>query len=111
VEINVGATDGVSVVALQGDLDGNTAPAAQARVIPLIKPGCKIVLDMSKVDYMSSAGLRMMLLIFRQVSGQHGKVVLTGLSEEIKDTMSLTGFLDFFTTADTMDAALAEAKG
>jgi anti-sigma B factor antagonist len=111
MEINVAATEGVSVVELQGDLDGSTAPAAQARVLPLIVPGCRIVLNMSKVSYMSSAGLRMMLLIFRQVGGQRGKVVLTGLSEEIRDTMSLTGFLDFFTTADTMDEALAEAKG
>ncbi len=111
MEIDVGAIEEVSVVSLRGDLDGNTAPAAQARILPLIKPGCKIVLDMSKVGYMSSAGLRMMLLIFRQVGGQRGKVVLTGLSEEIRDTMSLTGFLDFFTTADTLDTALAEAKG
>ena len=53
---------------------------------------------------MSSAGLRMMLLIYRQVIGGGGRVVLVGLSEDIKDTMSVTGFLDFFTMHDHVDA-------
>ncbi len=110
MEVSIGAVDGVSVVGLRGDIDGNTAPNAQAQVLPLIQPGCKLVLDMAKVSYMSSAGLRMMLLIFRQVSGRGGKIVLSGLSEEIKDTMALTGFLDFFVTADTVDKAVAEIR-
>ena len=46
--------------------------------------------------YMSSAGLRMLLVIYRTIVGQGGKVVLVGLSEELQDTMALTGFLDFF---------------
>jgi anti-sigma B factor antagonist len=110
MQIDIGTTEGVSVVGIEGELDGNTAPVAQAQVLPLIQPGCKLVLDMTRVAYMSSAGLRMMLLIFRQVAGKGGKIVLAGLSEEIKDTMSLTGFLDFFTTADTVDAALVAAQ-
>ncbi len=96
----------VSVVAIQGDIDGNTAPVAQGQILPLIAADCKLLLDMSKVGFMSSAGLRMMLLIFRQVSGAGGEIVLAGLSEEIKDTMSLTGFLDFFTTCDTLETGL-----
>ncbi len=111
MEIDIVTVDGVPVVGLRGDLDGNTVPAAQAKILPLIQEGSSFVLDMSQVPYMSSAGLRMMLLIFRQVSGHGGKVVLACLSDEIKDTMSLTGFLDFFTTADSVDAAVAEVKG
>jgi anti-sigma B factor antagonist len=57
---------------------------------------------MTNVSYMSSAGLRVMLLLHRQISGK-GKVVIVGLNEDIKSTMSATGFLKFFTTADTLD--------
>ncbi len=111
METTVGTVDGVSVVKLEGDLDGNTAPTAQARIVPLIQPGCKIVLDMTGVSYMSSAGLRVMLLVFRQVKARGGAIALSGLSEEVKDTMSLTGFLDFFSTYDTVEAATAEVRG
>ncbi|GAB4369517.1 MAG: anti-sigma factor antagonist [Elainellaceae cyanobacterium] len=97
----------VTLIELIGDVDGNTAPLVQADVLAAAEPGVKIMLDMTAVGYMSSAGLRVLLSIYRQVSTQEGKVILVGLVEEIKDTMSVTGFLDFFTTADTLDQAFA----
>jgi anti-sigma B factor antagonist len=65
---------------------------------------------MSGVEYMSSAGLRMMLSMHRQASTNKGQLVLVGLSEDIKDTMSATGFLGFFTVQDTVEAGLAALK-
>jgi anti-sigma B factor antagonist len=99
-----------AVVALDGTIDGSSVGDAQAKILPQIAPGCRLVLDMANLEYMSSAGLRMLLLIFRQVTGQGGKVALAGLSEEIRDTMSLTGFLDFFTTTETVEEALAAVR-
>jgi anti-sigma B factor antagonist len=106
VLVNTRTIAGASVIHLEGTLDGSSAAVAQAAIVPLIESGCRLVLDLSGVDFMSSAGLRLMLLIFRQVSAAGGKVAMIGLSEEIRDTMSLTGFLDFFTTADSEDDAL-----
>ncbi len=90
-----------------GDIDSGTAPAAQQQVLALVQPECKILLDMSQVGFMSSAGLRMLLFIYRQIMSTGGRIVVVGLSEDIKDTMSLTGFLDFFKLYDTQEAGLA----
>jgi anti-sigma B factor antagonist len=106
VQVHTRAIDGASVIRLEGTIDGGSAPAAQAAILPLLAPGCRLVIDLGGVDFMSSAGLRLMLLIFRQVASAGGKVAMIGLSDDIRDTMSLTGFLDFFTTADSMDGAL-----
>lgn len=95
----------VSLIDLVGDVDGGTAPLVQADVLAAAEPGVKMILNMSQVGYMSSAGLRMLLSVYRQVSMQEGKVILVGLAEEIQDTMSVTGFLDFFTTTDTLEQA------
>ena len=76
------------------------------KVLALIQPGVKLLLDMSQVPFMSSAGLRLLLLLYRQITGQGGKVVLVGVSEDIQDTMSATGFLAFFTLQSTVDAGL-----
>ena len=100
----------VAVAALAGTIDGSTVTEAQGKILAQIRPGGRLVLDLTKLEYMSSAGLRMMLLIFRQVSGQGGKVVLTGLSEEIRDTMELTGFLDFFTTSENVADAVEAVR-
>lgn len=106
MEINIRSIGQVTVVEMAGDVDSNTAPQAQERILPLAQPGSKILLDMSAVGYMSSAGLRMLLSMYRQVARQNGSMVLMGLAEEIKDTMSITGFLNFFTIRDTVDEGL-----
>lgn len=110
VTVTVDTLEGVEVATLVGTIDGASAPSAQAQLEPLLKPGSRFVLAMDGVDYMSSAGLRMMLMIYRQVNGRGGKVVLTGLRDEIRDTMMLTGFLDFFTTAPTVADGVAAMR-
>jgi anti-sigma B factor antagonist len=106
MEINVKPVGQVTVIEISGEIDSNTAPQAQERILPLAQPEARILLDMSRVEYMSSAGLRMLLSMYRQITRQNGGLVLVGLAEEIKDTMSVTGFLNFFTTRDTVDEGL-----
>lgn len=100
----------VHVVELAGELDANTSPAAQQVIMPLAASGAKILLDMTEVSFMSSAGLRLLLSTYRQVSSLGGTVALAGLSEELKDTMSMTGFLSFFTIHDTADSGVASLQ-
>ena len=109
MEINI--LEDVAVVELVGDLDADTAPTIQEKVLPLAERGSKILLDMTKVSYMSSAGIRMLLSLYRQTSTlQTGKIVLVGLSEELKDTMSGTGFLDFFSPRETLGSGIEALK-
>ena len=52
---------------------------------------------MSGISYMSSAGLRTLLMLYRQIDRLSGCIALSNLQEMIQDMMSVTGFLDFFT--------------
>lgn len=106
-EVHIERRGPVAIVSIVGSIDGGSAAAVQEAIMPVLEPGCRLIIDLGAVDFMSSAGLRLMLLLFRQTARQGGKLILVGLSDEIRDTMSLTGFLDFFTTAEDLDAALA----
>lgn len=110
MEINIETVEEITVIKLAGDIDASTAPTVTEQVIPLATSGSKILMDMTKVPYMSSAGLRMLLSLYRQSTAKEGKLILVGLSEELQDTMSVTGFLDFFSTAETFESGLAELK-
>ncbi len=110
MEINIKEIDGVKVVILTGEIDAKTAPKVQQRILPLTEPGNKILMELSHVPYMSSAGLRMLLSLYRQTTAKNIKLVLVGLSEEIEDTMSVTGFLDFFTTYKNFELGLTALK-
>lgn len=112
MDVAVNRLDGTTMVALSGDIDGSTAPIAQSRILEQIAPGQGVILDMTGVQYMSSAGLRMLLSTHRSAQAQNATVLLVGLSENLQDTMAATGFLGFFSTYPTLSAALETlAKG
>ncbi len=65
------------------------------------------MLDFGKMTYMSSAGLRVLLLTHRRAEHSGGRIVLTRLSPEVREVMSATGFLDYFAVAGSEDAEVA----
>lgn len=106
IELNIKTFEIVTVVELTGDVDANTAPEVKDKILPLFEPESKMILDMTKVPYMSSAGLRMLLILYRQASIHQVKLLLVGLSEDIADVMEITGFLNLFTTSPTIETGL-----
>ncbi|GGR03818.1 STAS domain-containing protein [Deinococcus ruber] len=106
MEITSEQVQNVTVITLKGDIDGKTAGTTQQTVLPMIPSDGRLLLDMSAVPYMSSAGLRMLLLIYRQAQSKHSEVALVGLTDDIKDTMSATGFLSYFLTAADVAAGV-----
>lgn len=106
MQIEIQTRDNITFVTLDGDIDASTAPQVQGQVLPLAKSQSQILMEMSKVPYMSSAGLRMLLSTYRQVTAKEGKLVLVGVSEELLETMALTGFLDFIKTVETCEEGI-----
>src|SRR5262249_55071699 len=107
MDIKVKAVGPITVVELSGELTWKSAPEAQERILEQAQPGCRMCLDMSKVTFLASAGLRLLLVLYRALSGKGGRVLLVGVSDDIRDTMELTGFLGFFTLCDTLEAGIA----
>ena len=110
MEVIIREEDNIKVVELIGEIDGKTAPVAQEQILSLASPGIRLMLDMTKLEYMSSAGLRMMVLLYRKFTEHDGKIVLVGLNDGIRDTMSATGFINFFVLSDNYESGL-EAFG
>ena len=110
IELEAFPRDGMTVVAVKGEIDGSSAPSLQEKILPLLQKDAALVLDLGAVSYMSSAGLRMLLLLYRQAASQNGRVAIAGLAESIRDTMEVTGFLKFFTVASSVDEAPATLK-
>lgn len=111
MNIELEDVDGVTVATLFGELDGRTAPDVQAALLLLPEPHRKLLLDLSGVSYISSAGLRALLMLYRQIANGEGQVALAGLSESIRDMMAVTGFLEFFDDYPTRDEGIAALNG
>ena len=106
MDIQINQIETINVVHLNGELNQRTAPTLQEKVDPLIESDCKILLEMSGLTYLSSAGLRILLLLYRQITNEQGFVALANLTEMVEDTMSITGFLTFFTAYKSTDEGI-----
>lgn len=88
--------ENVTIIEISGKLDSNTAPEAQQFILPMVELGQDIILDAGNLEYISSAGLRTLLLVAKKLASKGSKAVLTGVSQEIKDIMEMTGFDHMF---------------
>src|SRR5690606_18220686 len=81
------------VVAIVGSLDSATSPQAQAALEAAVTGGArKIAIDFTKLDYISSAGLRVMLGTAKQLSAKNGALRLFGLNQTVKEVFDISGF-------------------
>jgi anti-anti-sigma factor len=83
----------VTLVAIAGNLDSNTSPQAQ-QVLDgvLASGGRKVVLDCTGLDYISSAGLRVLLGTAKRLGGAEGVLRLFGLNETVREVFDISGF-------------------
>jgi len=105
MQVDTRQQDDITVVSVSGAIDGSTADQLRATIINSVTPGCKLILEMHNVDFMSSAGLRVMLLLYRELQRETGQAVLVGLQQPIYDAMEATGFLKYFATAPDIQSA------
>jgi anti-sigma B factor antagonist len=102
MEVNVRNEAGVVLIEPVGDIDGKTASNFQEQMVGQVQPNAHLVLNLERVAFMSSAGLRAMLLVYREAKGRGAKLALTGVNKDIRNSMSATGFLAFFVVCDSI---------
>ncbi len=96
------------VVAPSGRVDGFTSPELEKRISEIIERGDhRVLLDCANMDYISSAGLRVVLVSAKKCQQQGGKLSVCALQPSCKSVMEVSGFLNMLEYHDTRDAALA----
>ncbi|MBO6000958.1 MAG: STAS domain-containing protein [Spirochaetales bacterium] len=81
---------------VSGRLDTNTAPVLNADLTESLDGMTELILDLNDLEYISSAGVRVLLSAYKTMS-KRGGMVLKNLPEMVREVLSVTGLLDFFT--------------
>jgi anti-anti-sigma factor len=107
MEIRCQSKSSVTVVSPCGRIDTETSPELENRLLALIQRGdSQIVLNLAEVDYMSSRGLRVLLLASRKCGQSEARFVLAGLNEFTNELLTITGFLPHFEVFGRVDDAV-----
>lgn len=104
-------SDGVAVFMPVGRLDSNSSGGAEKQVVERIEGGTRqMVFDFGRLDYISSAGLRVVLLTAKLLRPRGGRLAICAMNAQIRDVFEMSGLLGLLTVCDDRDAA-ARAVG
>ncbi|HSD25664.1 MAG TPA: STAS domain-containing protein [Vicinamibacteria bacterium] len=103
---------GALVIAPEGRLDSVSSGELERLVVSRIDAGEKrLVVDLSAVEYISSAGLRVLLMAAKRLKGPPAAVVLCGMGPSVRTVLELAGFLPLFAVEAGREQALARVRG
>ena len=92
----------VTIVAFAGSLDSNTSPAAQQAIDEILTGGVKkMVADFTALDYISSAGLRVLLGTAKKLTTAGGALHLFGLNDSVREVFQISGFATILNVSRT----------
>lgn len=98
--------DGLSILTLEGFVDAHTAPQFESAVQTEMDAGrTKIIVDCSKLNYISSAGLGVFMSFIEELREIGGDIKICGLTPKVKHTFDILGFQDIFDMVDDLPTA------
>jgi len=107
MDIQQERSDAVVVIAPSGRIDSTTSEALEQALTRALDAGeRRLVVDFDRVSYISSAGLRVLLVAAKRLRAAHGALVLCALGEPVRQVFELAGFLPLFAVERSRDLAL-----
>ena len=92
------------VIKVTGEIDSKTVSTLRDIIDEKLVEDTAVALDLEKVPFMSSAGLRTLLTLQRKTTSMKVDLALIGVANEIQDTMKVTGFLQYFKLYDSIES-------
>jgi anti-sigma B factor antagonist len=107
MEISESKKNGVVILSVTGRLDASNAASLEQRLLALIDAGeQRLVVDGAQLDYISSAGLRVLLVAAKRLRSGSGEVALAALRDPVKEVLDIAGFSSIFKVHRTSDEAV-----
>lgn len=110
MELSKSTIKGWQIIEVTGQVDSKTIGDLRDYLDENIKGDLPVALELSEVPFMSSAGLRTILILFRKTQDMNVKLCLVGLNEEIAETMKVTGFYQYFRNYSNIAEIPEESK-
>ncbi len=107
MEISTRTSNDTHIVAIAGSMDSTTSPEAQKALDGVLAVASKVALDFTKLDYISSAGLRVVLGAAKTLLASGGSLGIFGLNPSVREVFEISGFSTILAVYPSEAEALA----
>ena len=107
MQISTRTRNDIHIVGITGSLDSTTSPEAQKSLTAMLAGAKKVALDFTELDYISSAGLRVLLGAAKQLRASGGKLGMFGLNQSVREVFEISGFATILSIYKSEAEALA----
>jgi len=108
--VDYGADD-LLIVRVEGALDTNSSGQLESTLVQLLDRGARrIILELTEMDYVSSVGLRVFLASLKRLKANDGRLVLSGLNDEVQEIFDMAGFSPLFEIVASLEEARSSLK-
>jgi anti-anti-sigma factor len=109
MEIEARKEKSTTIVKVTGKMDAVSSPEFEKKLLELMGEGEKdFVIDLAGLDYISSAGLRVILATAKKLKGKEGKLLLCSLKDMVKEVFEISGFTAIIPIYESVEAAVAD---
>lgn len=109
MQLHESQENGARIIAIEGRLDGATAPQLDAKIKNFFESGGQsLVFDFGQLDYLSSAGLRCILQAVKKSAATGGRITACGARPAVREILEISGFLGILKLCPDRAAALSE---
>ncbi|MGA7875856.1 MAG: STAS domain-containing protein [Desulfoferrobacter sp.] len=107
MEVTEKRQNGVVILVPKGRLDSNTSDEFEKKLLGLVGAGeTNLIIDFKELDYISSAGLRVLLKAAKELKRKNGQLAFCAVKDYIKEIFELSGFVSFFPIHLTLEESL-----
>lgn len=106
MEVSVEKKKNIKIIKLNGDLDNTSSEKTRDAIMEEIEDNCKIIIDMKNCGYVSSAGLRVLMIFAKKIKTVQGQGVLANIVSEVEEVMEMTGFGHMLKNYSSLDEAI-----
>ncbi|MFI4937337.1 MAG: STAS domain-containing protein [Candidatus Berkiellales bacterium] len=111
MEIKDDKIDGNVIISLSGRIDSTAAVEFEQKLIEIIDAGThSMIIDFLRVQFISSAGLRVLLLAAKKVKPYGGKLLLCDMSKDVREVFDISGFSTIFEIHENVKDAITAVK-
>ena len=108
MNIEIRESQGIQIIAFEGNLDTNTSPEAESKINEILNTGQqKLLVNFEQLNFISSAGLRILLATVKKLNASGGALRICSLNATVQEVFDISGFVTILSVKSTEEEALS----